>query len=24
MLACQSGHAISQKAKFGMWEWGVR
>jgi uncharacterized damage-inducible protein DinB len=24
MLARQSGHAISQKAMFGMWEWGVR
>jgi len=24
MLARQSGHAISQKATFGMWEWGVR
>jgi uncharacterized damage-inducible protein DinB len=24
MLARQSGHAIPQKAMFGMWEWGVR
>jgi uncharacterized damage-inducible protein DinB len=24
MLARQSGHAIPQKATFGMWEWGVR
>lgn len=24
MLARQMGHAISQKAMFGMWEWGVR
>ena len=24
MLARQTGHAISQKAMFGMWEWGVR
>lgn len=24
MLARQAGHAISQKAMFGMWEWGVR
>jgi uncharacterized damage-inducible protein DinB len=24
MLARQAGHPISQKAMFGMWEWGVR
>ncbi|MBZ5665784.1 MAG: DinB family protein [Acidobacteriia bacterium] len=24
MLARQAGHAIPQKAMFGMWEWGVR
>jgi uncharacterized damage-inducible protein DinB len=24
MLARQSGHPISQKTVFGMWEWGVR
>jgi len=24
MLARQAGHAIPQKAVFGMWEWGVR
>jgi len=24
MLARQSGHPISQKAMFGMWEWGAR
>ncbi len=24
MLARQSGHAVPQKAMFGMWEWGVR
>ena len=24
MLAGQAGYAISQKAMFGMWEWGVR
>ncbi|HSZ62302.1 MAG TPA: DinB family protein [Terriglobales bacterium] len=24
MLARQAGHAIPQKATFGMWEWGVR
>jgi uncharacterized damage-inducible protein DinB len=24
MLARQSGHAIPQKATFGIWEWGVR
>lgn len=24
MLARQVGHPISQKAMFGMWEWGVR
>jgi uncharacterized damage-inducible protein DinB len=24
MLARQSGHALPQKAMFGMWEWGVR
>jgi uncharacterized damage-inducible protein DinB len=24
MLARQVGHAIPQKAMFGMWEWGVR
>ena len=24
MLARQLGHPISQKAMFGMWEWGVR
>jgi uncharacterized damage-inducible protein DinB len=24
MLARQAGHAISQQAMFGMWEWGVR
>ncbi len=24
MLARQVGHAISQKAMFGMWEWGTR
>jgi uncharacterized damage-inducible protein DinB len=24
MLARQSGHAIPQKATFGMWEWGMR
>jgi hypothetical protein len=24
MLARQTGHAIPQKAMFGMWEWGVR
>lgn len=24
MLARQMGHPISQKAMFGMWEWGVR
>jgi len=24
MLARQAGHAIRQKATFGMWEWGVR
>ena len=24
MLARQTGHALSQKAMFGMWEWGTR
>ena len=24
MLARQTGHALPQKAMFGMWEWGVR
>src|ERR1700690_1124267 len=24
MLARQAGHALPQKAMFGMWEWGVR
>ena len=24
MLARQSGHPVSQKTMFGMWEWGVR
>ncbi len=24
MLARQAGHALSQKAMFGMWEWGMR